>query len=60
MVLHIHTNTHQTNLEVLGVEALEGDLVVVAPVGGQGGVQVEDQGDALVEVRGAEDEAADP
>lgn len=51
---------HQTNLEVLGVEALEGDLVVVAPVGGQGGVQVEGQVDALVEVLEAEDEAEDP
>lgn len=60
MFPHIHTNMHQTNREVLGVEALEGDLVVVALVGGQVGVQVEGQGDALVEVREAEDEAVDP
>lgn len=60
MFPHIHTNMHQTNLEVLGVEALEGDLVVVAPVGGQEGVQVEGQVDALVEVLEAEDEAEDP
>lgn len=51
---------YQTNLEVLGVEALEGDLVAVAPVGGQGGVLGEGQGDALVAVQEAEDEAEDP
>lgn len=59
MFPHIHNNMHHTNQEVLGVEALEGDLVVVALVGGQEGVQVEGQGGVLAEVQEAEDEAMD-
>lgn len=51
---------HHTNQEVLGVEALEGDLVVVDLVGGQEGVQVEGQGGVPAEVQEAEDEAMDP
>lgn len=58
--IQIHTNMHHTDLEVLGVAALEEDLVVVAQVEGQEGVQVEDQGGDLEEVREAEVEAADP
>lgn len=48
------------DLEVLGVAALEEDLVVVAQVEAQEGVQVEGQGGDLEEVREAGDEAADP
>lgn len=60
MFPHNHTNMHHTHQEVLRVAALEEDLVVVAQVEGQEGVQVEGQGGDLEEAPEAEDGAADP
>lgn len=60
MFPHIHTNMNHTHLEVLGEAASEEDLVVVAQVEGQEGVQVEGQGGDLEEVREAEDEGGEP
>lgn len=59
MFPHIHTNMYHTHLEVQEVASLEEDLVAVAQVEGQEGVQVEGQGGGLEEVQEAEDEAVD-